>query len=170
MCVWLLPLVAMHTVVFVLRSPFTLTLALALLATSWLLVIGTISLRMMLKNFEGDRNYSDYWLPVLHYLQLPSLLLVMATIAVTFTDVAACYPMLSASQYAALLFTVLATLEYINYYHRQLQHFDHQEDFKRLLAGKGLRKSHLARALATWRKSRRRSPSFPSDNSTNDAC
>ena len=42
---------------------------------------------------------------------------------------------------------VLAVLEYVNYYHRQLQHFDSREDFRRLLTGKGFRKSWLARDL-----------------------
>ncbi|MEN9392769.1 MAG: hypothetical protein RLZZ104_1112, partial [Pseudomonadota bacterium] len=42
---------------------------------------------------------------------------------------------------------VLAVLEYINYYHRQLQHFDNGEDFQRLLAGKGFRKSWMARDI-----------------------
>ncbi len=41
----------------------------------------------------------------------------------------------------------LAVLEYVNDYHRQLQHFDSREDFRRLLSGKGFRKSCLARDL-----------------------
>ena len=47
---------------------------------------------------------------------------------------------------------VLAVLEYVNYYHRQLQHFDNREDFRRLLAGKGFRKSWLARDLEALSK------------------
>ena len=42
---------------------------------------------------------------------------------------------------------VLAVLEYVNDYHRQLQHFDSREDFRRLLSGKGFRTSWLARDL-----------------------
>ena len=34
---------------------------------------------------------------------------------------------------------VLSLLEYVNYYHRQLQHFDNREDFQRLFAGTGFR-------------------------------
>nr|WP_298931444.1 hypothetical protein [uncultured Erythrobacter sp.] len=37
----------------------------------------------------------------------------------------------------------LTVLEYINYYHRQLQHFDHAADWKRLMSGRGFRKSQL---------------------------
>jgi hypothetical protein len=43
---------------------------------------------------------------------------------------------------------VLAVLEYVNYYHRQLQHFDNKADFRRMLAGKGFRQSWMARDLA----------------------
>lgn len=56
-------------------------------------------------------------------------------------------------QIAASACAVLAVLEYVNYYHRQLQHFDNWADFKRLLAGKGFRKSWIARdidALRNW--------------------
>lgn len=45
--------------------------------------------------------------------------------------------------WAATVLAVLAALEYANYYWRQLQHFDHADDFQRLLAGRGFRKSQL---------------------------
>jgi hypothetical protein len=59
--------------------------------------------------------------------------------------------------------TVLAMLEYINYYHRQLQHFDNAADLKRLLSGKGFKRSHMARELAAFRvaKSAARPPVAP---------
>ena len=53
---------------------------------------------------------------------------------------------------AAAVLTLLAALEYVNYYHRQLQHFDNARDFKRLLTGRGLRRSHMARNLAAYRQ------------------
>ncbi len=46
--------------------------------------------------------------------------------------------------------TLMAVLEYVNYYHRQLQHFDHSEDFKRLLSGNGLRPSQMAKDLKLY--------------------
>jgi hypothetical protein len=52
---------------------------------------------------------------------------------------------------AASIAATLAALEYVNYYHRQLQHFDHAPDFKRLLAGKGFRPSQMAVDLARWK-------------------
>jgi len=47
----------------------------------------------------------------------------------------------------ATVAAVLALAEYVNYYHRPLQHFDNIADFKRLLQGKGFRKSQLAMDL-----------------------
>ncbi|MGB0906588.1 MAG: hypothetical protein ACPGVT_03760 [Maricaulaceae bacterium] len=49
---------------------------------------------------------------------------------------------------------IMALLEYINYYHRQLQHFDRAADFKRLLAGKGFRPAQMAVDLRKWRARR----------------
>jgi hypothetical protein len=45
-------------------------------------------------------------------------------------------------------------LEYVNYYHRQLQHFDHAADWKRLLAGRGFRVSQMAADLQRLRQKR----------------
>ena len=52
---------------------------------------------------------------------------------------------------AASCLWLLATLEYVNYYHRQLQHFDNRADLKRLLAGRGFKAAHMGRELAAWR-------------------
>lgn len=49
----------------------------------------------------------------------------------------------TADRWVATIAAILAVLEYINYYHRQLQHFDHMADWKRLLSGGGFRKSQL---------------------------
>ncbi|MEO7864351.1 MAG: hypothetical protein ABIR63_00560 [Sphingomicrobium sp.] len=58
----------------------------------------------------------------------------------------------SMSTSVAALVILLAGLEYINYYHVQLQHFDHRADWRRLLEGRGFRQAHMARALASWRR------------------
>ena len=57
-----------------------------------------------------------------------------------------------ADRIAATACAVLAGLEYVNYYHRQLQHFDNLTDFRRLISGKGFRKSWMARDLAAFRR------------------
>jgi hypothetical protein len=36
----------------------------------------------------------------------------------------------------------------------QLQHFDHAEDFRRLISGRGFRRSHLAKQIAAYRQGR----------------
>ncbi|MBD2842950.1 hypothetical protein [Erythrobacter rubeus] len=48
-----------------------------------------------------------------------------------------------ADRWVATVAALLAALEYVNYYHRQLQHFDHLSDWKRLISGGGFRKSQL---------------------------
>jgi hypothetical protein len=61
---------------------------------------------------------------------------------------------LSPDRVASLLVLLLAVLEYINYYHVQVQHFDHAADWQRLLAGRGFRRSHLAREIKRWERKR----------------
>ncbi len=58
------------------------------------------------------------------------------------------------SVFGAATLTLLASLEYVNYYHRQIQHFDRWSDFKRLMTGGGFRRSHMARDLAAYRRER----------------
>ena len=50
--------------------------------------------------------------------------------------------------------SLLALAEYVNYYHRQLQHFDNWPDFRRLMTGKGFRPAKMAVDLAAWRAAR----------------
>ncbi|MEO7568135.1 MAG: hypothetical protein ABIT16_00515 [Croceibacterium sp.] len=54
----------------------------------------------------------------------------------------------------AALFTVLALLEYVNYYHRQLQNFDHGPTFGRFLRSRSFPRAHLAKALENYQKCR----------------
>lgn len=61
----------------------------------------------------------------------------------------------TAAVIAALVLTILASLEYVNYYHYQLMNFDQLSDFKRLIRTRRLRRAHLARKLSTFRKRRR---------------
>ena len=64
------------------------------------------------------------------------------------------WPMLSVSladRIGASIAATLAVLEYINYYHRQIQHFDHPADWSRLVSGKGFRRSQMSIDLARYR-------------------
>lgn len=146
-----LPAVALVTV-SALGGKITGALLLSLFTTAWLLVIGTIALLMLLKELERDKKFSEFWLPKLRLAKLPSLVLVVVCIVVTVVDVISVAPAFTAAQYGAMLFSLLALLEYINYYHCQLQHFDNQADFQRLISGRGFRQSHLARALERYER------------------
>ena len=50
--------------------------------------------------------------------------------------------------------TLLAVLEYVNYYRVQLQHFDNMADFRRFISMRGLKRAHLSRDLARHRARR----------------
>jgi hypothetical protein len=52
-----------------------------------------------------------------------------------------------ADNVCASIAAILAILEYVNYYHRQLQHFDNIADFRRLTRGRGFRASQMANDL-----------------------
>ena len=118
-------------VYLVLRSGGTISAALVLsgLACSFLLVIGTIVLHMMLRQARGDR------------------------LGIEWVDAG---PRLSTQLVAPAVLLLLAVLEYVNYYHVQLQHFDHAPDWQRLVSGRGFRRSHLAREIDRWERARRR--------------
>jgi hypothetical protein len=64
-------------------------------------------------------------------------------------------PEFSAQYVAPVLLFLLAILEYVNYYHVQLQHFDHAPDWQRLISGRGFRRSHLAREIDRWKRENR---------------
>ena len=154
--IFLLPTIAILVVKLTFRAPLTPAFLLSLFATSWMLTIGTIALRLLLKTLEGDSFYGKFWIPYLSWAQIPSIILLSIAAVVTIAESYRTLPEITAAQHAAILFTCLAWLEYVNFYHRQLQHFDHGPDTRRLLAGQGFRRSHLSRALQKWRSRNRR--------------
>ena len=81
--------------------------------------------------------------------QRPMLVMTMAAIALCIWQVAD--KGMSLTNIVAIVVTTLAALEYINYYHVQLQHFDNRADFKKMLRGAGFKRAHLARDLALFR-------------------
>jgi hypothetical protein len=117
-----------------------------------LLVIGAYYWRAKLKQLE-DRSYPfQKAMRAISLGQAPALLLTL--MAVGFVIYGWCQPDLFTSgwdQGVATFSVILAALEYVNYYHRQLQHFDHGPDFKRLLSGNGLRPSQMSKDLKTYR-------------------
>jgi hypothetical protein len=135
----------------------TLTVALfvALLACSWLLLIGVLYWRAVLRRMEGAATAFEYWLPRLAAVEWLSAVFALAAAIATALEFVLGAGAWSASLIAAAVLTMLAALEYVNYYKVQLQHFDHWADFKRLMTGRGFRKAHMARDIAAWRAASR---------------
>ncbi|NOT42610.1 MAG: hypothetical protein HOP13_19210 [Alphaproteobacteria bacterium] len=131
-----------------------LTLSVALLVNSFLLVIGACYWRIVLLRIEGDPKPFARWLPRLAAAEPAALALTALTVAVTGYDVATGGGTWPAERIAAVAMMALAVLEYVNYYRFQLQYFDHAPDFAALLKRKSLKRAHMARDIAGWRSTR----------------
>jgi hypothetical protein len=142
----------------VLSSGGTLTAALVLsaLACSFLLVIGAIVLRMMLRKARGEVDATRGWIPLLIRLRWPAIILCSAAAVALGIEWITEGPQLSAQFVTPAVLLLLAVLEYINYYHVQLQHCDHAPDWRRLISGRGFRQSHLGREIGRWKRGRTR--------------
>lgn len=119
-------------------------------ATSFLLVVGTIAWKLVVDGLEGNPDTARRWVPRLAAARLPAAGLILLSLGLTGAEAWRTLPGWTGSLIAAALLLVLAVLEYVNYYHYQLQHFDHAADFARLLSGRGFRRSHLSKAIAAW--------------------
>ena len=152
----IVPAIAVY---LVLRSGGTISPALVLsgLACSFLLVIGTIVLGMMLRKARGEPDATKGRIPLLVLLRWPAIGLCVAAAVALGVECITGDPQLSAQFVAPAILLLLAVLEYINYYHFQLQHFDHAPDWQRLVSGRGFRRSHLAREIDRWNRERQRS-------------
>ena len=132
-------------------------IGLAIVATSGFLVVGTAFWRGIDRRLRfADREAARRALELADRAEKPLLAVGAAAIAATLT--ALIVNGWTAAAIAAAGLTLLAALEYVNYYHRQLQHFDNRADLKRLLSGRGGKPSHMARDLAAWRQARASSP------------
>lgn len=115
-----------------------------------MLAIGALYWRAALKRLQGDPKPMAYWMGWISGLQrfvVVFLFLACGAALIDFWSGGG----VTAGRIAILALVVLALAEYVNYYHVQLQHFDHAADFKRLLAGRGFRASHMARDLKAYR-------------------
>ena len=109
-----------------------------------LLLVGALYWRAKLRHLQGNRNAVAGALKSIAAVQLPLLLLTIVAAGISVaTFVVPGFAWSSADKWIALVVLILGVLEYVNYYHRQLQHFDHWPDLKRLCSGKGFRKSGL---------------------------
>lgn len=133
-------------------SPSRITLF-SFVPMMFLLVIGAYYWRAKLKQLETRRHAVGSAMRLISYSQVPALLLTLFAIGAVVYGWAVPGLFNSGADKAVATFAAtLSVLEYVNYYHRQLQHFDHGPDFKRLLAGNGLRRSQMAKDLDTYRR------------------
>jgi hypothetical protein len=135
------------------------TLIYALYPNIAMLAIGALYWRAALKRLEGDSKPMDYWLGWFAGLQRFIVVLLCLACGAALVDLWSGGGV-TVARITILALVVLAMAEYINYYHVQLQHFDHAADLKRLMAGRGFRASHLARDLKDYRKRPARRPTL----------
>jgi len=133
-----------------------LLFALACVPMCGLLIIGGLYWRAKLHQLEGRPATMRAFLPLALRWQGPllvtSVLALVLAVTAWFTDIAAS----TGERWAITSAAILAMLEYVNYYHRQLQHFDHGPDLKRLMSGRGFQPSQMARDLERFRRGRDR--------------
>ena len=126
-------------------------LAAAILPTCALLTVGAVYWHALSRRLKGDRGLLQRWLPAADKAERPLVALLFVAFAACAAGVllrSFTWPII-----AALVLTLLAILEYVNYYHLQLQHFDNWSDFKKLVTTGRLRRAHSARDLAAYRTS-----------------
>lgn len=125
-------------------------LAVAAASCSLMLIVGTAALRMELAELERRRDLAARLLSFARAARWPAMLTCAAGAAAAAHQLRVDEGWTPAAIGAAGL-AILGALEYVNYYHVQLQHFDNAADFRRLVAGRGFRESHLSKALRRTR-------------------
>lgn len=127
------------------------TTVLALVPVCLLLAIGAQYWRAKLIQLSSGAPFPPT-IGLIAKLKVPSLVAVLvATVTTMASFLVDGIAASEAERWVASAMTLLAVLEYVNYYHRQLQHFDHLPDLKRLFSGRGFRQSQMAIDIARWR-------------------
>lgn len=125
-------------------SPVSWLAAGCLVPTCGLLAVGGVYWRAKARAAGGDRSALPAALRLARACRVPLLILTAAAAGASAADLAGA-PLSAGTgdAVAAAVAAVLAVSEYVNYYHRQLQHFDNAADFRRLMRGEGFRVAHL---------------------------
>ncbi|MEO1028094.1 MAG: hypothetical protein AAFX02_03440 [Pseudomonadota bacterium] len=153
--------VTMVYVAHALGSPIGWLSGMCIVPMAGLLAIGGLYWRGKLKAIQFDKSELDRALLFAHVLQGPLIILTsLALLAMTIGWILPGYSVGLGDRIVATIAAVLALLEYINYYHRQVQHFDHPSDWQRLIAGDGFRPSQMSVDLRQWRRLRSASTRF----------
>ncbi|MBC7769719.1 MAG: hypothetical protein H7124_13140 [Phycisphaerales bacterium] len=132
----------------------SLALIIGAAANAVLLSVGALYWRASLRRLQGDLAAFQFWIPLIARAQVIAAGLTLAVLVATGAEVIGAGGGWPPSLIGAVGLSALAVLEYLNYYHVQLQHFDNAADLKRLLSGQGFRRAHMARDIAAWRKTR----------------
>ncbi|MEM1051335.1 MAG: hypothetical protein AAGI28_04495 [Pseudomonadota bacterium] len=117
-----------------------------------LLVVGGLYWRAKLHQLEGKPQTLAALLPFAGALQAPLAVLSILVLVACAWVWGAGGGASTGDRVVITVAAVLAGLEYINYYHRQLQHFDHWPDLKRLFTGRGFQVAQMANDLARIRR------------------
>lgn len=126
-------------------------LGVASMATGLFLIVGALYWRgVHRRQSDGDRSATRQALAFADKAERPGLWL--TGLAAVTSAWALSVEGLSGAVIGAAALKLLAWLEWINYYRRQLQHFDNGADFKRLLSGQGFKRAHMARELDAYRR------------------
>ena len=136
------------SVLFLTKLQISLWTVIATIAMAFLLGIGALYWRIKLHQLLGRDEKFEPTMALIRRLQTPSL--VLTVLSAGFCALLWLRPEFSKGrpdQIAITAMAVLAVLEYINYYHRQLQYFDNKADLKRVFSGKGFRPSQMRRDL-----------------------
>lgn len=127
-----------------------LALGVASVSTAAFLLVGTFYWRGVERRARlGDLAALDHALRFAGRIEFPALML--SVIAALVTCWGSWTNGWSASIFASAALVVLSALEYINYYHWQLQIFDHAADFRRMITTRRLKRAHMGRELARMR-------------------
>ena len=124
---------------------------LALVPMTALLIIGAVYWRAKVRQLQQKRYQIAPVLAKIGRLRLPVLILtILGGLVALASWIVPDLAISAADRICASIAAALAALEYVNYYHRQLQHFDNITEFKRLIFGKGFRVSQMARDLRAF--------------------
>ncbi len=134
---------------FVFQRPFGFLLLFSFVPMCLLLCLGGTYWRGKLAAIDGDQQKLSIAVGWCRIMQWPAFLLALIACVAVVAELLGCLDAARSGDelVAAIACSLLAAAEYVNYYHRQLQHFDHLPDWLRLLRGAGLRRSHLARDM-----------------------
>jgi hypothetical protein len=122
--------------------------AVSMFAVALLLGVGAMYWRAKLHQLQGKGEGFEMTMVLIKRMQTPTLILTLLSLA--YCGLLWLRPEMSRGrpdQIAISAMAALAALEYINYYHRQLNYFDNIADLKRVFTGKGFQPSQMRRDL-----------------------